>query len=90
MKGRQVSKLRGHIIVCGYGRNGRRAALELKNSRKKFLIIERDDHVLERFPDAAKTFNFFMGEECGFTTAKILLATTELPNPTLISLPSIL
>lgn len=62
MKGRQVSKLRGHIIVCGYGRNGRRAALELKNSRKKFLIIERDDHVLERFPDAAKTFNFFMGD----------------------------
>lgn len=62
MKGREVSKLRGHIIVCGYGRNGRRAALELKNSRKKFLIIERDDHVLERFPDAAKTYNFFMGD----------------------------
>jgi len=62
MKGREVSKLRGHIIVCGYGRNGRRAALELKNSRKKFLIIENDDHVLERFPDAGKTYNFFMGD----------------------------
>lgn len=62
MKGREVSKLRGHIIVCGYGRNGRRAALELKNSKKKFLIIENDDHVLERFPDAAKTYNFFMGD----------------------------
>ena len=62
MKGREVSKLKGHIIVCGYGRNGRRAALELKNSRKKFLIIEKDDHVLERFPDAAKTYNFFMGD----------------------------
>ena len=62
MKGREVSKLRGHIIVCGYGRNGRRAALELKNTRKKFLIIEKDDHVLERFPDAAKTYNFFMGD----------------------------
>ena len=62
MKGREVSKLKGHIIVCGYGRNGRRAALELKNSRKKFLIIENDDHVLERFPDAAKTYNFFIGD----------------------------
>lgn len=62
MKGREVSKLRGHIIVCGYGRNGRRAALELKNSKKKFLIIENDDHVLERFPDASKTYNFFMGD----------------------------
>ncbi|MCG8307235.1 MAG: NAD-binding protein [Cytophagales bacterium] len=62
MKGREVSKLRGHIIVCGYGRNGRRAAHELKNSRKKFLIIEKDDHVLERFPDAGKTYNFFIGD----------------------------
>lgn len=62
MKGREVSKLKGHIIVCGYGRNGRRAALELKNSKKKFLIIERDDHVLERFPDAAKMYSFFIGD----------------------------
>lgn len=62
MKGREVSKLRGHIIVCGYGRNGRRAALELKNSKKKFLIIENDDHVLERFPDAAKNYHFLMGD----------------------------
>jgi len=62
MKGREVSKLKGHIIVCGYGRNGRRAAHELKHSKKKFLIIENDDHVLERFPDAAKKYNFFMGD----------------------------
>ena len=62
MKGREVSKLRGHIIVCGFGRNGRRAAQELKNSRKKFLIIENDEHVMERFPEAAKMYNFFMGD----------------------------
>jgi voltage-gated potassium channel len=62
MKGREVSKLRGHIIVCGFGRNGRRAALELNNSRKRFLIIERDEHVLERYPDAAKNYSFFMGD----------------------------
>ena len=62
MKGREVSKLRGHIIVCGFGRNGRRAALELKNSHKKFLIIEKDDHVLERFPDAPKKYSFLIGD----------------------------
>jgi voltage-gated potassium channel len=62
MKGREVSKLRGHIIVCGFGRNGRRASQELKNSRKKFLIIENDEHVLERFPEAAKIYNFFIGD----------------------------
>lgn len=62
MKGREVSKLRGHIIVCGYGRNGRRAAQELRNSRKKFLIIEADEHVLERFPEAAKVYKFMIGD----------------------------
>ncbi len=60
MKGREVSKLRGHIIVCGFGRNGRRAAQELKNSRKKFLIIENDEHVLVRFPEAEKTYSFLI------------------------------
>jgi voltage-gated potassium channel len=62
MKGREVSKLRGHIILCGFGRNGRRAALELKNSRKRFLIIEKDDYQVERFPEAEKTYNFFYGD----------------------------
>ena len=60
MKGREVSKFRGHIIVCGFGRNGRRAALELKNSKKKFLILENDEHVLERFPESNKNYNFLM------------------------------
>lgn len=60
MKGREVGKLRGHIIVCGFGRNGRRAAQELNNSKKKFLIIENDDHVLERFPEAEKTYSFLI------------------------------
>lgn len=86
MKGRQVSKLRGHIIVCGYGRNGRRAALELKNSRKKFLIIENDDHVLERFPDAAKTYSFFMGDA---TQDKTLIdAGIKRANTIITTLPS--
>ncbi len=62
MKGREVSKLRGHIILCGFGRNGRRAALELKNSKKRFLIIEKDNYQIERFPEVAKNYNFFIGD----------------------------
>jgi voltage-gated potassium channel len=86
MRGREVSKLRGHIIVCGYGRNGRRAAVELKNSRKKFLIIENDEHVLERFPEAAKTYNFFIGDA---TQDKTLLDTGIQRATTIITtLPS--
>lgn len=62
MKGREVRKLSGHIILCGFGRNGRRAALELKNSKKRFLIIEKDDYQAERFADIAKDYNFLFGD----------------------------
>jgi len=86
MKGREITKLRGHIILCGFGRNGRRAALELKNSRKKFLIIERDEHVLERFPDAAKTYQFFMGDA---TQDEVLLDSgIRRANTIITTLPS--
>jgi len=86
MKGREITKLRGHIILCGFGRNGRRAALELKNSRKKFLIIEKDDQVLERFPDASKTYNFYMGDA---TQDEILLdAGIRRAHTIITTLPS--
>ncbi len=83
MKGREVSKFRAHIIVCGFGRNGRRAALELKNSKKKFLIIENDEHVLERFPESDKTYNFIIGDatqdeillNAGIKRAKTIITT---------------
>ncbi|MCK5209214.1 MAG: potassium channel protein [Cyclobacteriaceae bacterium] len=86
MKGREVNKFKGHIIVCGFGRNGRRAAQELKNSRKKFLIIENDEHVMERFPEAAKTYNFLMGDA---TQDKILInAGIQKATTIITTLPS--
>ncbi len=83
MKGREVSKFRGHIIVCGFGRNGSRAALELKNSKKKFLIIENDEHVLEQFPESDKIYNFIIGDatqdeillNAGIKRAKTIITT---------------
>ncbi len=62
MIGRELKQLKNHIILCGFGRNGRRAALELKNSRKKFVIIENNEAVLERFPDAKKNYSFVIGD----------------------------
>ncbi len=86
MKVREINKFRGHIILCGFGRNGRRAALELRNSRKKFLIIEHDEHVLERFPEAEKTYHFILGDA---TQDKILLDAGIKKATTIITtLPS--
>lgn len=35
-----ISKLTDHVIICGYGRNGRQAAQVLKKHNKRFVVIE--------------------------------------------------
>jgi len=44
---KRISKLSGHVIVCGYGRNGRQAAVELIDHQKKFVVIENHKDVVE-------------------------------------------
>ncbi|PWG05261.1 potassium channel family protein [Polaribacter aquimarinus] len=39
---KQISHLKGHTIVCGYGRNGKQAILKLKNYNKRFVVVEKD------------------------------------------------
>jgi voltage-gated potassium channel len=38
---RSIGALRGHIILCGYGRNGRAAANILRQHNKPFIVIEK-------------------------------------------------
>ncbi len=47
MFGREVKKLKNHVIVCGYGRNGSRACLEFIDNQTPFVIIEKDQSILE-------------------------------------------
>ncbi|HUS87604.1 MAG TPA: potassium channel protein [Bacteroidales bacterium] len=49
---RRIDKLRDHIIVCGFGRNGKQAASELKDHIKDFLVIEKDPQVVEYLREA--------------------------------------
>jgi voltage-gated potassium channel len=44
----EISKLDRHVIVCGYGRNGRQACEQLKSGNKKFLVIESNPQVIEQ------------------------------------------
>jgi voltage-gated potassium channel len=38
----ELSKLHNHVIVCGYGRNGRKACEELLRNKYTFVVIEAD------------------------------------------------
>ncbi len=47
---KDIMKLKNHVIICGYGRNGRRACEELIKQGTPFVIIEHsksiiDDHI---------------------------------------------
>lgn len=43
-----IDKMNGHVIVCGYGRNGRQAAQTLKVHGEPFVVIERDEELIAR------------------------------------------
>ena len=45
---KKVVKLKDHVIVCGYGRNGYQAVVELISHDEKVVIVEKRDHVVAR------------------------------------------
>lgn len=38
----KINAFRDHTILCGFGRNGRQAAIKLQNYKKAFVIIEQN------------------------------------------------
>ncbi len=46
-----ISKLKNHTIICGYGRVGRILAEELKRAGHEFVIIDRDERILQELSD---------------------------------------
>lgn len=50
-----IKKLKGHYILCGFGRVGRNVAHELVHTRRQFVAIDMDEHQLleqlEHFPE---------------------------------------
>lgn len=45
----EINKLKDHIIICGLGRNGRQAVMELHHEGVPFVIIEQDEAVIQKF-----------------------------------------
>ncbi|MBL0020046.1 MAG: potassium channel protein [Bacteroidetes bacterium] len=53
---KEISKMHDHIIICGLGRNGRQAAIELMAEKAPFIGLEMHQEVIDQFlqdfPDA--------------------------------------
>jgi voltage-gated potassium channel len=82
---KRIEKLTDHVIICGFGRNGEQAALELTDHRQPFVIIERRENVIARIQDDPNLL-FVQGDAtnedvlrtAGIDRARALIATT--PN----------
>ena len=46
-KVKKIKKLENHIIICGYGRNGKQIVQELKAANQPYILIEKFDQVIQ-------------------------------------------
>lgn len=46
---RNISKIENHVILCGFGRNGRRALQKLLAYGQDVLVIEKDPQIIEQY-----------------------------------------
>lgn len=82
---KEIKKMEGHVIICGYGRNGKQASSELSELGKKFIIIEKNEKIVSQIKDNS-SYTFLYGdavheedlEKAGIKTASSLITT--LPN----------
>jgi voltage-gated potassium channel len=44
---KHLDAMENHIIVCGYGRNGKQAIQKLQDYKREFIIIEKDQQVID-------------------------------------------
>jgi len=83
LSSREMNALKNHVIVCGCGRNGHRACLEMMKEGVDFIVIDMSRDTLEtRFGDKFSTINFLIGDatqeetlkKAGIDRAKALIA----------------
>ena len=68
MKGREVSQMKGHTIVCGYDRNGIKVCEELQKENRSFVVIDKNKEAIERHTEEVN-FQYLIGDA---TTDEIL------------------
>ncbi len=46
-----ISKLNNHVVICGYGRNGKQAVTALHMNKQNFVIIEKSEVLAEQIKE---------------------------------------
>ena len=53
---KKIDSMKNHIIICGFGRNGKQAATKLMAYKKPFVVVERDKEIIENFQSELVSF----------------------------------
>lgn len=78
---RMIDRLEHHYILCGYGRIGRRIAADLEQASEAFVVIDRDEDVIEEVKKERRLYVHGDAEEeetlleAGLQRAKGLILT---------------
>jgi len=78
---KRINSFKGHIIVCGYGQNGKEAVQKLVDYRKDFVIIDQNEEVFHGI--GSENLNYIVGnatedevlEAAGIDRASTLICT---------------
>ncbi len=82
---KKIQKLRDHVIIIGYGRNGEQVAMELRDYGLDFVVIDKRENVVSRIREDEELL-YIRGDathedvlkQAGVDYARALIATT--PN----------
>lgn len=83
MNEREIQRFSGHVIVCGFGRNGQKATRDLLASQEQLVVIEQNQDLFSARPMGQKGLNYLPGdatedellERAGVRQAKALITT---------------
>jgi voltage-gated potassium channel len=53
---KRIKSMKDHVILCGFGRNGKQAGIKLMAYNKPFIVIEKNEEVVARFEDEQTLF----------------------------------
>ncbi len=81
---KRIDAMINHIIICGYGRNGKQAATKLLTYKKPFVVIEKDKEIIEKFE--SEEIPFVLGNANEDET--LLLAGIERASTLISALPN--
>ncbi|WP_430409702.1 potassium channel family protein [Kordia sp.] len=81
---KKIKRMENHIIICGFGRNGKQAAEKLIMHNQEFVIIEKDRDIIERYED----FDGYFVEGNASEDEVLLRAGIEQAKCLITALPS--